>query len=151
MLVALRTGEHGRGRLVVDGLLRDRVATNVSLGRLNRADVAAMVDACCGAVDVSGIVDAAEGVPFFGDELLATGGRLPRFFGESVAARLQTLGNPQTRCRAESDPGPVPSRVEVQRRRRLISLRRIAGREYLGKSVDAARLGKAVEHAVARF
>ncbi len=102
-------------------------------------------------MDVTGIVEAAEGVPFFGDELLATGGRLPRFFGESVAVRLQTLGNPQTRCRAESDPGPVPSRVEVQRHRRRISLRRMAGREYLGKSVDAARLGKAVEHAVARF
>lgn len=65
----------------------------LELARLNEAEVAAMVAERAGAA--SGVlqsVEAAEGVPFFIEELLVTQG-LPRSFADSVRMRLDALGS----------------------------------------------------------
>jgi hypothetical protein len=76
-----------------------RSAPVLNLGRLNAAQVSAMVYGCTGARDadaVDRVVELCDGVPFLVEELLVSPG-LPASFAESVDTRLAKLPDPDRR------------------------------------------------------
>ncbi|HVL99479.1 MAG TPA: AAA family ATPase [Egibacteraceae bacterium] len=89
----VRSDEHSPARDLVRRVAARRTAPVVELGRLNDAQVAAMVYGCTGGVgagEVDRVVGLADGVPFLVEEMLVTSG-LPPSFADAVQARLLLL------------------------------------------------------------
>lgn len=95
--LAGRTGEGDEGPAVVDALVRDRVAVPLVLRPLGEAEVVAMASACGATGNLGAVIEAADGVPFLVEELLATRGEVPPLFRDTVAVRLRSLGPEGTR------------------------------------------------------
>src|SRR4051812_4679158 len=92
-VVTVRSEEASGGRDLARAVASRRSAPVLELGRLNDAQAAAMVHACTGGaapVEVQRIIDAADGVPFLVEELLASPG-VPQTFVETVQRRLEPL------------------------------------------------------------
>ena len=92
-LATVRAEEPSGGRDLARRVASRRSAPVLELDRLNDRQAAAMVHACTGgmgSVDVQRIVEAADGVPFLVEELLASPG-MPQTFAETVQRRLEPL------------------------------------------------------------
>ena len=92
-LVTIRVEDPNPGRDLARAVASRRTASVLELVPLNEAQASAMVYECTGGagdVDVARIVDAADGVPFLVEELLASPG-VPRTFAETVERRLALL------------------------------------------------------------
>ena len=100
IVMGLRTGEGPEAASLVTGLERRGAADVVTLARLDRAGVAAMVRACRDGDADDDLVDVvarrSEGLPLVVEELLAVPGpsvavAVPASFGESVLRRMDEL------------------------------------------------------------
>jgi DNA-binding CsgD family transcriptional regulator/tetratricopeptide (TPR) repeat protein len=92
-VVTVRSDEPSGGLDLARAVASRRSAPVFELDRLNDAQAAAMVHACTGGtgtVDVPRVIEAADGVPFLVEELLASPG-MPQTFAETVHRRLEPL------------------------------------------------------------
>jgi DNA-binding CsgD family transcriptional regulator len=98
-VVTVRDGEGGAAGDLVRRVAATRTALVLHLGRLNDAQVGAMVYSCAGASDpgaLARIVSVADGVPFLIEELLVSPG-LPASFAATVESRLSALSDTERR------------------------------------------------------
>jgi DNA-binding NarL/FixJ family response regulator len=95
-LATVRSGPGSPARDLVRRVAARRSAKVVELGRLNEAQVAAMVHGCTGGTTdhvLGRVVELGDGVPFLVEELLVSPG-LPASFAEGVDARLAQMSDP---------------------------------------------------------
>jgi DNA-binding CsgD family transcriptional regulator len=98
-VVTVRDDERGAARELVRRVAAARSALVLPLGRLNDAQVGAMVYSCAGGSDpgaIARIVSVAEGVPFLIEEMLVSPG-LPASFAATVESRLAALSETDRR------------------------------------------------------
>jgi DNA-binding CsgD family transcriptional regulator len=98
-LATVRSEEPSPARDLAHRVASRRAAPTLELGRLNHAQIAAMVHSCTGGSDADAVeraVSLSDGVPFLVEEMLAAPG-LPASFAEGVDSRLAELGEPERR------------------------------------------------------